>query len=94
MSAIWVNMDGCAEQIICATGLYLLSMLAHAYNIIIDCGVGAPGHVREVVYGLNDNYKRLISMLMKTVQMTRAASYDSHMVIHTSTETIDISLAR
>ena len=46
MITIWENNDGCAEQYRCATELYLLSMLAHAYNIIIDHGVGAPGHQR------------------------------------------------
>ena len=46
-------MDGCAEQYHCTTALYLLPMLAHTYNIIIDCGVGALGHGREFVDGLN-----------------------------------------
>ena len=50
-------MHGCAEQYICATALYLLSMLAHAYNIIIDRGVVAPGHGREFVHGLNNTEK-------------------------------------
>ena len=50
---VWGNIDGCAEQYICATGLYLLSMLARSYDIIIDRGVGAPDHCRDVVYGLN-----------------------------------------
>ena len=29
-------------------------MLAHAYNIITDRGVGEAGRVGEVIYGLND----------------------------------------
>ena len=57
MSTMWVNTDGCEEQFRCATALYLLSMLAHAYKIIIYRGFGAPGHFREVVYGLNDTKK-------------------------------------
>ena len=61
MITIWENTDGCEDQYLCATALYLLSMLAHAYNIIIDCGVGSPGHGIEVVDGLN---------VMKTVQLT------------------------
>ena len=47
MSTIWENMDGCAEQYLCATDKYLLSMLSHAYNNKIDRGVGAPGHGRK-----------------------------------------------
>ena len=54
-SNIWENTDGCAEQYICATAIYSLSMLYHAYNIVIDCGVGAPVHGKYVVDGLNDN---------------------------------------
>ena len=53
MSTIWENTDGFAEQHFCETALYLLSLLAHAYNIIFDCGVGAPVNSREVVDGLN-----------------------------------------
>ena len=54
MINIWENTDGCADQYQCVTVLYLLSMLAHAYNIITDCGVGSPGHGIEVVDGLNN----------------------------------------
>ena len=50
---MWENIDGCEEQYRCVTALYLLSMLEHAHNIIIDCGSGSPGHGREVVDGLN-----------------------------------------
>ena len=69
-------------------------MLVHVYNIIIDRSGGSPGHVREVVYGLNDNGKKLISMLITTVQLTGASDYDSQMLMHTSTENTDISLSR
>ena len=61
------NTDDCGEQYLCKTTLYLLSILAHAYNIIFDHGVRAPGHVREVIYGLNDTNKCFVSMLNKTV---------------------------
>ena len=57
MSNIWENNDGCADQYCCATVLYFLSMLVHAYNIIIDHGVGALGHDREVAEVLNDTDK-------------------------------------
>ena len=60
MSTIWVNTVGCVEQYHCETVLYLLSMLEHSYNIIIDRVVGAPGYGIEVVDGLNDNYKRFL----------------------------------
>ena len=91
---IWENTDGRADQYRSATALYLLSMLAHTYNIIIDSGVGASGHGIKVVDGLNANDRQFLSMLMKTVQLPDAADYDSHMEIYTSTANTDIGLAR
>ena len=46
-------MCGCMEQYRCETVIYLLSMLAHTYNTIIDSGVGELGRGRDVVYCLN-----------------------------------------
>ena len=57
---IWDNTDGCADQYICATALYLLSMLSHAYKIVISHGVGEYRHDKDVVYGLNATKKRFI----------------------------------
>ena len=66
---IWENADGCAKQYLCATELYLLSILEHAYNIIIYRGVGAPVNGREFFGGLNATGKRLLLMLMTTVKL-------------------------
>ena len=49
----WENKYGCSDQYICATELYLLSMFSHEYNIVIYCGVGSPGHGKDVVDGLD-----------------------------------------
>ena len=65
---------GCAEKYIYATVLYLLSMLSHTYNIIIDCGVGETGHGKYVVYGLNATDKIFLSVLTETVQINGAAN--------------------
>ena len=58
---IWGNTDGCAEQYQCETALYLISILTHAYIIIINHSVGASVHVRKVVDGLNATYNRFFS---------------------------------
>ena len=94
MSTIWENTDGCADQYLYTTALYLLSMLAHAYNFIIDHVVGAPGHEKEVLDVLNANEKRFISMLMATVKLTGSTDYDSYMAMYPSTTNTDIILAR
>ena len=36
ISTIWENTDGCTDKYRFATEIYLLSMLAHSYNVIID----------------------------------------------------------
>ena len=74
MSTVLEHSDGCAEQYRCTTVIYLLSMLSQLYNSIIGIGIIAPGHVREVVDGLNATKKWFISMLMPTVQLPGAAS--------------------
>ena len=46
MINIWENTDDYTEHHRCATGLYLLSILLQAFNIIIDHGISEPGHGR------------------------------------------------
>ena len=69
-------------------------MLSHAYNIVIDRDVGSPGHGKYVVDCLNATNKRFISMLMKTVQLTGAATNKSQTVMNTYMSNKYISLAR
>ena len=94
ISTIWKNIDGCAKQYRCATALYLLSMLAHAYNITIYHVVGASGHGREVVGSLDFTGKIFLSNLMTTVQLPGAEACESQMEMHTSNANTDISLVR
>ena len=94
MSTIWENTDGFAEQYRCANALYLLAMLAHTYNIIIDRDIGSTGQGREVVDVLNVTKKRFLSMLMKNVKLPYASAYDSHMEIHTLNTNTDIIISR
>ena len=54
LSTIWENTDGFAEQYRCASALYLMSVMSQTYSIIIDHGISAPRHRKEVVDGLND----------------------------------------
>ena len=57
ISTIWDNRDGCGEQYRCTTVFYLLSVLYHAHNILIDSGVGSYGYGKYVLDGLNDTEK-------------------------------------
>ena len=60
LSTIWENSDGCAEQYIYASALYLMSVLSQRHSIIFYWGISAPGHGKEVVDGLNSIYKRFM----------------------------------
>ena len=79
MNTIWGNIDGCEDQYRCATQLYLLSILEHAYNIIIDRGFRATIHNWEIVDGLKTTYKSFLSTLIKNMQLTGDLGYDTHM---------------
>ena len=94
LSKIWENTDGCAEQYRCASALYLMSVMSQNYSIIIDPGISAPGHGKEVVDGLNAVDKCYIYQLMSKVQLPGSIRFDSQIKIHTGTEKKDVSLAR
>ena len=73
---IWENTDSFEEQYRCATLLYLLSILSHAYIITIDRIIGATGNGQEIFDVLNTTEKRFISMLMENLQLTGYKLYD------------------
>ena len=60
LSTIWGNTDGCVEQYRCASALYIMSVLSQLHSIIIDRGIIAPVHGKEVVDGINAIDKRYI----------------------------------
>ena len=76
-STIWENTDGCAEQYSCASALYPISVMSQCYSIIIDRGISAPGHGKEVVDGINAVDMRYIYQLISTVQLTGSIRFDS-----------------
>ena len=62
------------------------------FYIIIDRGISAPGHGREVLDGLNAIEKRFIFQLISTMQLPGEIFYDTQIVMHTGTRTSDVSL--
>ena len=71
-----------------------MSVMSQTYSIIIDSGISAPGHGKEVVYGLNAVDKRFIYQLMSKNQLPGSVRFDSHNKMHTGTENKDVSLAK
>ena len=68
--------------------------MSQCYSIIIDRGISAPGHGKEVVYGLNTVDKRYIYQLMSTIQLYVSKIFDSHMQMNTGNQKYDVSLAK
>ena len=71
-----------------------MPVISQTCSLIIDRGISAPGHGKEVVYVLNDVDKRYIYQLMSKVQLPGSIRFDSQIKIHTGTEKKDVSLAR
>ena len=53
-------------------------MLSLMSDIMIDRGIRALGHVRDIVSFWNDTDKRFISMRMRIVQLPGVAVCDTH----------------
>ena len=66
--------------------------MSKCYSVIIDIGISAPGHGKEVVDGLNAIDKRYIYQLMSNVQLSGPTLYDSHILMHAYTQKNDVSL--
>ena len=71
-----------------------MSVISQTYSLIIDRGISARGHGKEVVDGFNAVYKRYIYQLMSKVQLPGSIRFDSQIKKHTGTEKKDVSLAR
>jgi hypothetical protein len=46
-------MDGCGKQYNSGTTLSLLSLIATEFDLTFDRAIGAPGHGKDIVDGLN-----------------------------------------
>ena len=68
--------------------------MSQCYFIIIDRGISAPGHGKEVVDGINTVYKSYIYQLMSTVKLPGSNRFDSQIQIHTGNQKYDVSLAK
>eukprot|EP00957_Ditylum_brightwellii_P184269 14035330-Ditylum_brightwellii.AAC.1 len=55
---------GCSKQYRSTSSLYLISTISIKYDIVIDHAIGAPGHGKDVVDGLNAVDKRYLRTAM------------------------------
>ena len=63
-----------------------MPVMSQCYSIIIDQGISAPGHGKEVVDGLNAVDKQYIYQFMYKVQLTGSVIFDSQIKMHTGTK--------
>ena len=61
----WGNTDGCGEQYRCDYALYLMSVMPQCYSLIIYWGISAPGHDKQLVYGISSIDKHYIYINVK-----------------------------
>jgi hypothetical protein len=86
--------DGCAKQYRSGTALYLISLLATAHGVIIYRAVGAPGHGKDEVDGLNAVDKRFIAKKMSLIVTTEANASSSRMHAEARVDSVSMSIAR
>ena len=92
ISKIQENIDSCTEQYRCDTSLYLLSILNHDYDIIIDHRVVEPQYSQDIVDGLNVTTKQCISMLMENVKLPGSTGYDDQTAMYNTEHKEEVSL--
>ena len=68
--------------------------MLQCYSVIIDRGISAPGHGKEVVYGINYIYKLYIYQLISKVQLPGSKICYSQMQMHTRNQKKDVGLAK
>jgi hypothetical protein len=56
--------DGCSKQYRCAKAYWLLSYLAFKFKIVIDRAIGAPGHGKGRIDGINATDKQYLATRM------------------------------
>ena len=79
MSKICEDTDCCAEKYRYVSALYLMSVMSHCYSVIIDQGISAPEHDKEVIDVLNAMDKCYIYQLMYNVQLPGSNIFDDQM---------------
>ena len=85
--------DGCAKQYRSASSLYLMSAISMKYDVVIDRAIGAPGHGKDVVDGLNAVDKRYLKTAMFRIINPEENGSEKTMNSHSATATGSVSFA-
>ena len=63
-----------------------MSVMYQCYSFIIDLGIRAPGHGKEVVDGINAVYKSYIYQLMSNAQFPGSNIFHSQIQMRTGNQ--------
>ena len=85
--------DGCAKQYRSGNALYLLNVICLKYHVIFDRAVGAPGHGKSIIDGLNAVDKHHLKKVMCMSGSTRPDDVNTRMQMHTIVEESSLSFA-
>jgi hypothetical protein len=85
--------DGCGKQYRSATTLFLLSLIATEFDLTMDRAIGAPGHGKDIVDGLNATDKMYLKKQMCMIGTPESNDSQKRMEAHSMTETASLSLA-
>jgi hypothetical protein len=92
-ATMWDETDGCTKQYRCAKAFWLLSYLAVKYVTTIDRAIGAPGHGKDIVDGINATDKTYLASMMCLTGTPEANDSQKRMSAESMTETASKSLA-
>ena len=93
LSTIFENTDGSGTQYRNGTGMSHQSSLAVKFQLVIDRAVGAPGHGKDVVDGLNAVDKRYLRKAMLRAGHPEADSTSNSINWHSATVGGNVSFA-
>lgn len=94
-SPLYCNTDGASKQYRCANALCYLSLLSTKYNINIDRAIGAPGHGKDLVDGLNAVDKHYLKKIMRITKKPDETNLDIKKInVHTVFNKDKVSIAK
>ena len=71
-----------------------MSVLYQFNSIIIDRGISAHGHCKEVIGGLKSIDRRYMYQIISNFQHPGSKTFDSNILMHYCTQKNDVSLAK
>ena len=85
--------DGCAKQYRSGNALYLMNVLCLKFNMVIDRAIGAPGHGKSIIDGLNAVDKHYLKKVMCMSGCNRSDDVQTRMRMYSITKESTLSFA-